>query len=84
MCSCSSAPESMEVDGEGGGGGGGGVVNLSSLQQRFCREYTGLYLKMADTARVQSNYAVATRYLKLTETAIGEVRTQEIFTQFIL
>ena len=70
MCSCSSASESMEVDGEGG-------VNLSSLRQLFSREYTGLYLKMADTARVQNNYDVAMRYLQLTEAAIGEVRTRE-------
>ena len=61
----------MEVDGDGGGGGG---VDLSSLQQLFSREYTGLYLKMADTARVQGNYAVAKRYLQLTEAAVGEVR----------
>ena len=65
----------MEVDGEGGG-----EVNLSFLRQLFSREYTGLYLKMADTARVQNNYDVAMRYLQLTEAAIGEVRTQEIFT----
>ena len=64
----------MEVDGEGGGG-----VNLSSLQQLFSREYTHLYLKMADTARLQSNYAVAKRYLQLTEAAVGEVRIQENF-----
>ena len=64
----------MEVDGEGEGG-----LNLSSLQQLFSREYTGLYLKMADTARVQNNYDVAMRYLQLTEAAIGEVRTRKIF-----
>ena len=64
----------MEVDGEGEGG-----LNLSSLRQLFSREYTGLYLKMADTARVQNNYDVAMRYLQLTEAAIGEVRTRKIF-----
>ena len=59
----------MEVDGEGGG-----RVDLSALQQNFCREFTCLYLKMANTARLQSNYAVAKRYLQLTEAAVGEVR----------
>ena len=60
----------MEVDGEGGGG-----VDLSSLQQLFSQEYTRLYLKMADTARVQSNYVVAKKYLQLTEAAVSKVRT---------
>ena len=59
----------MEVDGEGGG-----KVNLSALQQLFSREYTCLYLKMANTARLQNNYAVAKRYLQLTEAAVSEVR----------
>ena len=68
--SASSAPDSMEVDGEEGG-----AVDLSSLQQLFSQEYTHLYLKIADTARLQNNYAVAKRYLQLTEAAVGEVRT---------
>ena len=54
----------MEVDGEG---------SLSILTTKFSREFTQLYLKMADSARQQSNYAVATRYLKLTEKAVKEV-----------
>ena len=66
--SSSSGAESMEVDGEEDGG-----VNLASLNRTFSREYTYLYLKMADTARLQGNYAVARRYLQLTENAIGEV-----------
>lgn len=65
----SSASESMEVDSEGETS-----VNLSSLQQVFCREFTCLYLKMANIARLQSNYPVAKRYLQLTEAAVGEVR----------
>ena len=76
--SASSAPNSMEVDGEGGG-----AVDFSSLQQLFSREYTHLYLKMADTARLQNNYAVAKRYLQLTEAAVGEVRTLKNF-QFVI
>ena len=67
----SSAADSMEVDGEGDGG-----VNLSALQQLFCREFTSLYLKMANTARMQCNYPVAKRYLQLTEAAVGEVREE--------
>ena len=63
----SAAPDSMEVDGEDG------RVDLASLQRTFCREFTSLYLKMADTARLQCNYAVSKRYLQLTEAAIGEV-----------
>ena len=58
----------MEVDGDSEG-----LVDLSSLQQLFCREFASLYLKMADTARLQCNYAVAKRYLQLTEAAVGEV-----------
>ncbi len=61
---CSSAEDSMEVDGEG---------SLSVLTTKFSQEFTQLYLKMADSARQQSNYAVATRYLKLTEKAVKEV-----------
>ncbi len=55
----------MEVDGSEG--------SLSVLTTQFSREFTQLYLKMADSARQQSNYAVATRYLKLTEKAVKEV-----------
>jgi hypothetical protein len=69
----------MEVDGDGGGDG---RVDLTSLQQLFSREYTGLYLKMAETARVQSNYAVAKWYLQLTEAAVGEVRTRKNFIAY--
>ena len=61
-----SAADSMEVDGSEG-------VDLPTLQERFSREITTLYLQVADSARQQSNYAVATRYLKLTESAIKEV-----------
>ena len=61
-----SAADSMEVDGSQG-------VDLPTLQERFSREITTLYLRVADSARQQSNYAVATRYLKLTESAIKEV-----------
>ncbi len=57
--------DSMEV--------GGGGVDLPALQERFCREYTCLYLRIADSARLQCNYAVARKYLKLTEKAINEV-----------
>lgn len=64
----SSLADSMEVDGEGG------RVDLTALQQIFSREFTCLYLKMANTARLQCNYAVAKRYLQLTEAAVGEVR----------
>ena len=56
----------MEVDSSQG-------VNLPTLQERFSREITTLYLRVADSACEQSNYAVATRYLKLTESAIKEV-----------
>ncbi|XP_064405997.1 DNA-dependent protein kinase catalytic subunit-like isoform X2 [Halichondria panicea] len=59
-----SAEDSMEVDGSEG--------SLSVLTTQFSREFTQLYLKMADSARQQSNYAVATRYLKLTEKAVKE------------
>ena len=59
----------MDVDEEGGS-----QIDLTSLQQLFCREFASLYLKMADTARLQCNYAVAKRYLQLTEAAVGEVR----------
>ncbi len=55
----------MEVDGSEG--------SLSVLTTQLSREFTQLYLKMADSARQQSNYAVATRYLKLTEKAVKEV-----------
>ena len=48
-------------------------VDLDSLQAMFCLEYTQLYLRMAHSARLQSNYAVATKYLKLTEAAITQV-----------
>ena len=56
----------MEVDSSQG-------VDLPTLQERFSREITTLYLRVADSACQQSNYAVATRYLKLTESAIKEV-----------
>ena len=71
MCVCviCSATDSMEVDGDGDSG-----VNLSTLQQLFSREYTRLYLKMANTAMAQNNYSVAKRYLQLTEAAVGEVK----------
>ena len=62
----SSTSDSMEVDGAGGG-------DLLALQNRFSREFTTLYLKMSDSARLQSNYAVARKYLQLTERAIDEV-----------
>ena len=58
--------DSMEVD--------GGGINLPQLQERFSLEYTNLYMKIADTARQQSNYAVCHKYLQLTERAINEVR----------
>ena len=48
-------------------------VDVDSLQAMFCLEYTQLYLRMAHSARLQSNYAVATKYLKLTEAAITQV-----------
>ena len=55
------------------GGEGGGYIDLSVLKDTFTREYTRLYLKMADSARLQNNYDVATKYLHLTEAAITEV-----------
>lgn len=58
----------MEVDGESERG-----VNLNSLREKFSREFVNLYLKIACSARRQNNYAVATRYLKLMERALGEV-----------
>ena len=48
-------------------------VNIAALQERFSREFTSLYLKVADSAQLQSNYAVARKYLQLTERAINEV-----------
>jgi hypothetical protein len=52
-------------------------------------EYTQLYLKMAHSARLQFNYTVATKYLKLTEAAITQVSrdtgcyaTKAAITQF--
>ena len=48
-------------------------VDLSSLQSLFSLEFTKLYLKIADSARQQYNYAVTTKYLQLTEAAITEV-----------
>lgn len=57
--------DSMEVD--------GGAVDLGRLQERFSLEYTNLYIKIADVARQQSNYAVCCKYLGLTEKAINEV-----------
>ena len=67
--------DSMEVDGEGEGEGEGevGGVNLPQLQEQFSLEYTNLYMKIADTARQQSNYAVCHKYLHLAERAINEV-----------
>eukprot|EP00731_Ephydatia_muelleri_P036866 Em0341g3a len=56
-----SSADQMEVDGTGEG------VSLSMLQQLFSREYIQLYLRIASTATAQSNYAVARRYLQLTE-----------------
>ena len=50
-----------------------GGVDLSALQNSFSLEFIHLYLKMANSARIQSNYFVATKYLHLTETAILEV-----------
>jgi len=61
-----SVTDSMEVDGAEG-------VDLSSLREKFSREFTTLYLRVAGSACQQSNYAVAIRYLKLTESAINEV-----------
>ena len=49
-------------------------IHLPSLKERFSREFTNLYLRIADSARQQSNYAVARKYLQLTERAINEVR----------
>ena len=57
--------DSMDVD--------GGGVSLPQLQKRCSLEYTNLYMKIADTARQQSNYAVCRKYLQLTEQAINEV-----------
>lgn len=62
---CSGLGDSMEVD--------GGAVDLGRLQERFSLEYTNLYVKVADVARQQSNYAVCCKYLGLTEKAINEV-----------
>ena len=59
----------------------GAAVNLDTLQERFSREFTNLYLKISNSARLQSNYAVATRYLQLTEAAIKEVHNE--FSVFI-
>lgn len=53
-------------------------MDLSSLQQMFSLEFTRLYLKMADSARQQCNYAVTTKYLKLTEAAITEVSVVQL------
>ena len=50
-----------------------GTSTLMTMQTRFSREFTNLYLKIAESARKQNNYAVATRYLKLTEKAAREV-----------
>eukprot|EP00731_Ephydatia_muelleri_P028749 Em0020g393a len=61
-----SSADQMEVDGTGEG------VSLSMLQQLFSREYIQLYLRIASTATAQSNYAVARRYLQLTEKAAIE------------
>lgn len=63
--SASASFDSMEVGGVG--------VDLPALRERFSQEYTSLYLRVADSARLQSNYAVATKYLQLTEKAINEV-----------
>ena len=57
----------MEVD------GALASFDLTALQRKFSREYTNLYLKIAHSARLQSNYPVATKYLKLTESALNEV-----------
>lgn len=57
-------------DSEGGGASGG--MDLTSLQNQFSLEFTQLYLQMARSARLQSNYAVAMKYLHLTEAAIME------------
>ncbi len=56
-------------------GGESSMVDLTSLQNRFSMEFTRLYLQTARSARLQSNYAVATKYLQLTEAAITEVHT---------
>ena len=62
-----SSADSMEVD------GALASFDLTALQRKFSREYTNLYLKIAHSARLQSNYPVATKYLKLTESALNEV-----------
>ena len=49
------------------------VNPLEALRDIFSREFTRLYLKLADSARQQTNYAVAYKYLQLTESAIADV-----------
>ena len=69
--------DSMEVEGEGERERERGVVmgggHLPQLQEQFSLEYTHLYMKIADTARLQSNYAMCHKYLHLTEQAINDV-----------
>lgn len=59
-------------------------MDLSSLQSTFSLEFTRLYLEMAHSARLQCNYAVATKYLQLTEAAITKVRTYVIMCSQIV
>jgi len=47
---------------------------LASLQEKFSREFSELYLKLADSAQQQMNYAVAYKYLHLTESAVAKVK----------
>ena len=75
--SSTSAATTGASQSQGNGVDGGGVetgVHLPALKERFSREFTNLYLRIADSARQQSNYAVARKYLHLTERAISEVR----------
>ncbi len=67
------------VDGKGVETG----VSLPALKERFSREFTNLYLRIADSARQQSNYAVARKYLHLTERAISEVRMLYLLKQVL-
>ena len=55
-------------------GAEGGGVDLAALQTKFSLEFTRLYLQIARSACLQTNYAVTTKYLQLTEAAITEVR----------
>ena len=47
---------------------------LAFLQEKFSREFIELYRRLAESAGQQMNYAVAYKYLQLSECAIAEVR----------